>query len=172
MADKTKKLKFSPEIQRAWEEGRKSQTRRIIEPQPKWFDNSSWTMGGGISFAGKCALSKLAMRHPTPEQLDKIFPYGKVGDTIPLYTADDKIFDHAIIENVRVEKVQEIVTHDCIAEGLLPSCEEHHIASAIEGSDAGDDEIKERFADLWDSIYGHGAWERNDLVWVIGLKKA
>lgn len=56
---------------------------------------------------------------------------------------------------VRVERVQEISEDDAMAEGcLLDQCESEIGITAVF-----------RFSQLWESIHGHGSWERNDWVW-------
>jgi len=59
--------------------------------------------------------------------------------------------------NIRVERVQEITEEDALKEGIVPL-----------QMDQGDP--RPRFEGLWDSIYGIGAWERNDWIWAIEFK--
>lgn len=64
------------------------------------------------------------------------------------------------ITGVRVERVQEISSADCIAEGLLPTMRNETPA-------------KTRFRELWDSLNakrGYG-WDANPWVWVIEFKR-
>jgi len=68
------------------------------------------------------------------------------------------------VEDVRVERVQEIYASDCAAEGISsePSFEtDNPIANATKTI------MRRRFRRKWNDIHGDGAWERNDWVWVI-----
>lgn len=66
------------------------------------------------------------------------------------------------ITDIRVERVQDISKTNVIAEGILKRED-----CPIEDCYAG---WHEPFAILWDSIYGEGAWEKNEWVWAISFK--
>lgn len=73
--------------------------------------------------------------------------------------------------SVRLERIQDISCADCMREGIKPKDAEE-TESLLLGLD-GDDEIKERFADLWDSLYkerGYG-WDENPWVWRTEFKQ-
>lgn len=63
--------------------------------------------------------------------------------------------------SVRVERVQDISEEDAKAEGCVSDD-----GAPVDGTAAS-----ERFALLWDSINGPGAWQRNDWVWVLEFRK-
>jgi len=64
------------------------------------------------------------------------------------------------IMNVRVERLQEITESDAIKEGCY--C----------GIGAGNwRDSKHVFEDLWNSIYGNEAWDKNPWVWVIEFRR-
>ena len=71
------------------------------------------------------------------------------------------------LTGVRVERVQEITAGDCIREGIP---EPRRSGEALMMVDDGFDAIW-AFRDLWTSINGPDAWERNDWVWVLDFKK-
>lgn len=76
---------------------------------------------------------------------------------------------HLDIVNVRPERLQRITTEDCIHEGI----EAKNKRTFFLSGDNGDDEVKERFAYLWDSIYSKTyPWESNPWVWRIEFKVA
>jgi len=179
-----KPILFNSEMVRAILDGRKTQTRRIVKPQPEEILQGDWS---------------------------ELCPYGKVGDRLWVretfkymnlehtkvgYKAsiDETCNDGAFIRlgnwrpsihmpkwaarifleitNIRVERVQDITSHDCIAEGLpVPM-----VCDATEYRDQthlnlnkSHERIKEYFQKLWDSINkkrGYG-WEDNPWVWVI-----
>lgn len=69
------------------------------------------------------------------------------------------------ITGIRFEQLQETSAGDAMEEGypdeLLRSYPPHERGR----------EAKKWYADLWDSINGKGAWEKNPWVWVIEFKK-
>lgn len=62
------------------------------------------------------------------------------------------------VEDVRVERVQEITTTDAVAEGISP---DPFARYAEKGNEVN------AFRRKWSDIHGDGAWERNDWVWVV-----
>lgn len=65
---------------------------------------------------------------------------------------------------VRVERVQEIAFDDIIAEGLGSEEWNHGI------NEKGVESAVDHFAELWNTLHGPDAWDRNDWVWVIEFK--
>lgn len=181
---KEKPILMNSESVRAILGGRKTQTRRVIKPQPEIL---SAPMGAKtIWWKGRDGW--------LPASIREYCPYGKVGDRLWVketfkiidsfvwYKADGmyikkrkwkpSIFmphwaSRITLEvvDIRVERVQDISREDVIAEG----CE------GMQG------EPREKslpvhqvvFADLWDSINakrGYG-WDMNPFVWVIVFKQ-
>lgn len=72
------------------------------------------------------------------------------------------------ITEVRIQRVQEISVADCLDEGIQPR------KTALEtfNTDHAFD-VLWRFRALWDSpdIHGPGAWERNDWVWAVTMRR-
>lgn len=63
------------------------------------------------------------------------------------------------ITAVRVEQLQAISRGDCMAEGCpFPNL-------------ANETDPKKWYAEMWDSINGPGAWDKNPFVWVIEFKR-
>ena len=60
------------------------------------------------------------------------------------------------ITGVRVERLQEISTADCWAEGIASS---------------PDVDPVHEYAELWESINGRGSWDANPWVWVLEFRK-
>lgn len=60
---------------------------------------------------------------------------------------------------VRVEQVQRISDKDCFAEGIEPIGPEH-----------SHDIPRKEYAALWDKINGRGAWDKNPWVWCISFR--
>jgi hypothetical protein len=74
------------------------------------------------------------------------------------------------VEDVRVERVQEINAVDAIAEGIADPFDHTVMPDGIGGVELDEKRrtIHElAFKALWQSIHGDGAWEENSWVWVI-----
>lgn len=184
---KERPILFSGSMVRAIREGRKTQTRRVIKPQPECLKD----------------LQAIQYHLATGEPLivGRGCPYGKPGDrlwvketftltqhNLPVYRADSRDKDGKFwpsvhsdpdgvlwkpsiymprwasritleIESVRGERLQEISNEDCWNEGMC---------------DATNPELKANrkwFSELWESINGVGSWDLNQWVWVIEFKE-
>jgi hypothetical protein len=184
--------------------GEKTQTRRIVNPQPP--DNADRVeieRGGTLGyFSGDTAAF-----HDTTT-----CPYGQPGDVLwcreafrliescdPLppseaggpvkYCADGWVNTgkglawgkkrpsihmprelcrlRLRVEDVRVERVQEISPQGAYAEGIEPQTPNHAPRTAIQAQQMQDEAMVSAFQQKWNDIHGDGAWERNDWVWVI-----
>ncbi|MEX9791231.1 ASCH domain-containing protein [Morganella morganii] len=147
------RIKFSDEMLAAVIDGRKTQTRRLIEPQPVLNGNFYEVFGTGWSKGIKRVT--VAPGH----SLERNFPYGQVGDTIPFADKDGNIKGEIEIVDIWLQRVQEISQEDTLAEGFS--------GDGISGSAAA----YAQFADIWISIYGAESWSENPWVWVIEFKQ-
>lgn len=199
-------------------ENRKTQTRRIVKPQP--FDDPH---GHGVQWWGGKKLQRAGYGaeyvHTDADQvariIEKFCPYGKPGDLLLIaeawrtearydhlkpseipdtarihYEADGPAPDWAgryrnqrfmcnwmvrlrrVVKDIRVERVQDISDEDCLAEGLESrdewdafgqDCQDYYKIS----DDEWCTDPKYAFERLWNDTNGAGAWDRNDMVWVI-----
>lgn len=190
-----KPIIFSAPMVQAILEGRKSQTRRIVKPQPI-IDSDS-----GYVFCGKHKSIYKNDQHHRDWKIQFIkdhSPYGKPGDNLWVresyspdyfregehgYKADwtelskeylpepkwkpsihmprsaARIF--LKVENVRVERLQELTGEDAVSEGILmPDFDYPH------------SECINDFKTLWDKINGTRApWASNPWVWVIEFSR-
>ncbi len=73
------------------------------------------------------------------------------------------------ITEVRIQRVQEISEEDAIAEGVLYTGDRIQDGKKCSGAIS----VQARFKQLWDSedIHGAGAWERNDWVWAVTMRR-
>jgi hypothetical protein len=181
-----KPILFSGPMVKAILEGRKTQTRRVIKPQPDYFE----VMGQPISW-DKGALNP---------------PYGKIGDRLwvretfanlpylhPLphhkisYRADGEIqmfgsekWKPSIfmprwasritleVTGVRVERLQDISEEDAIAEGA--PVEDFYGEWLV--PDPMPQKPSQWYRDLWDKINAKKCpWSSNPWVWVISFKR-
>ncbi len=183
-----KPILFSAPMISALLDGRKTQTRRVVKLS-NWMIKAAMTFEGAWidSGFGDDNYMKIKGDDDTAHRL--FCPYGQKGDLlwvrenfaylgneddIPieprkiLYTATDdyegvtkpSIFmpRHASrltlkINNVRVEHLQSITYIDAKNEGV----------SYIKG----DEDPRDLYKDLWQSINGEGSWDLNPWVWVI-----
>ena len=167
---------FSAGMVRALLDGRKTQTRRIIKPQPAYIDEKG-TAYQAVSIDEPSNLEY----HPAQ------YPYGQPGDLLwvresftmyddqPLYKTgkhDDMMkWKPSIhmprwasrltlkIKEIRVERLQDISNEDAVAEGIGTPLDMRYAAL-------------DEFKPLWDSInakrhHGKYAWDKNPWVWVI-----
>jgi len=188
---------FSGPMVRAILEGRKTQTRRVVKPQPK-------DREGGISpicYEGdRWEFLDLEAAEQSVRNL-----YGKPGDRLwvretfstldchhgqTVYRAGGEknltdmkwkpsIFmrrKHSRITleivSVRVERLQDISYRDCEAEGLMHVHRGWWVNPYAEDPQAtGADEGFLCYRNLWESINGKGSWKTNPWVWVIEFKR-
>jgi len=183
---KEKPILFNADMVNAILEGRKTQTRRIIKPQPKLPKNhekilsEAWEAG---FIDVQCPYGKVGDQLWVRETwadvrgmgFDKdLFPLGasyKAGcDADSLEIAKDyevkwkpsiHMFRWASriqleITDIRVERLKDISEDEVLKEGLK--------------SKAGFDN-KTLFARLCESIYGEGSWSHNPWVWVVEFNK-
>ncbi|MBT0422953.1 ASCH domain-containing protein [Morganella morganii] len=157
------RIKFSDEMLAAVIDGRKTQTRRLIEPQPEVTEKrlrelDAWQDGYTLS-EQVCE----AWRHGF---IDDDCPYGQAGDVIPFADKDGNIKGEIKIVDVWLQQVQNISQEDAIAEGVAPlrgGYWKHH------QPDWTQHQLSARgsFVTLWNSIYGVDAWYKNRWVWVV-----
>lgn len=197
---KERPILFSSPMVKAILAGEKTQTRRIIKPQP----DEDGLVRKGYNFPAPMGLIKGLWEDPS-EKLYKP-PYGIEEDRLWVretwrtyeslnlckpsdieegagveYQAGGSNVWHADklhgmgkwrpsiymprwasriileIENVRVERLQDISEKDIRAEGF-------HGAPA-------DADLPRDWRDLWDSINGDGSWNSNPWVWVVEFRK-
>lgn len=160
---------FNDESVYAILDGRKTQTRRVIRPQPAFVESS------GIWWWEKSGACDATRRWY--EYMDSLSfcPYGQAGDclwvqetwntknpmTLMPRWASRITLD---VVNVRVERVQEISIDDCIASAIwFDPPDAHGFLS----------EVRLAFQERWDFInakHGYG-WNVNPWVWVIEFRQ-
>lgn len=168
-------------------DGRKTQTRRVMNPQPT---ESMW--------AGIPHLTWKRLFRPA-EDIAVFSPYGKSGDH--LWVRETFRLDHGIpvfrasclnsyqkyhlwkpsifmprwvsritleIVKVRIERLKDISTDDCIAEGVNGKMMNDLCVPLTEGESPA----YSTYRALWDSINGKKyPWSSNPWVWVIEFKR-
>lgn len=188
---------------KAWEvrailDGRKTQTRRVVKPQPerRWNVEPDGTFCRGEHEKGE----------PCEEHAERLIcPYGQPGDRLwvretPLnhalsgyspvwfYRADDDEKPHdrkwipsilmprkasritLEIESVRVERLNEISEEDAKAEGIDGWNWDGDVLPFVAANQHLHPAVL-KYALLWQSINGPGSWDANPWVWVVTFRR-
>lgn len=194
---KERPILFSGEMVRAILDGRKTQTRRIVKPQP---------------------TESILPTPPFSETWDCEYccPYGVAGDRLwvretfvpacnfdpspesgVFYRADQhEKYNRMNIEwrwkpsihmprwasritlevtGVRVERLNDISNDDCVSEGITAigkavrlSTGDYAQAGRYENSAST---VRQLFSQLWEQINGPGSWKINPWVWVVNFQR-
>lgn len=176
--------------------GNKTQTRRIVKPQPLQHfrkDDSvliyertpgNWEVKDKNSNDGFSRLDSFKC------------PYGSIGDVLwvretwqqdgadfffkadcdinvvgwkpSIHMPKDASRIWLQVVNVRVERLEDIGSADCINEGISKT---HLGWKNYDGSPDWFSQPRDSFKSLWQSINGEQSWESNPWVWVIEFKR-
>ena len=190
---------FNSDMVRAILEGRKTETRRIMKPQPKCTDRwcnwgDEWaTADASENFEvvdeWRCPYGKIGDRLWVKETIC-IYPDGN-GNPVCVYKATDKKPDTDLwtpsifmlrtasritlkITKIKVEHLQDIDNDGALAEGIeqffIDLDEDAYYDIPIgKNKSIKSDSPVEAYANLWDSIYKN--WNDNPWVWVIKFKR-
>lgn len=74
------------------------------------------------------------------------------------------------VENVRVERLQDISEEDAKAEGVEKIGDSVFCWKHYSGQNAGCSDAKTSFQSLWQNINGDDSWQSNPWVWVVSFK--
>lgn len=205
---KERPILFSGPMVRAILEGRKTQTRRVVKPQPPascYYDINGNQNKACCMFDAPDLPGGVGFCPPTAKSSDHLLPcpYGGPGDRLwvretwfdngadwngcsdktparCVFRADGEFSDHfpedymhakwspsihmprwasritLEVKAVRVERLNDISEDDAIAEGVEPSpmCD-----------------ARDRFCNLWVSVYGDGSFDANPWVWVVEFER-
>jgi len=187
---KERPILFNAEMVRAVLDGSKTQTRRIVKPQPTHFNPAGVPRranpAGGPSDLIACPYGQPGDQLWVRETWRKVEP-GECGcsehcnhrtgyDYRATGSGDDETkWKPSIhmpraasriqleITGLRVERLQDIREEDALAEGVtLTTCHPRH------ANDMG----RRAYQALWESINGPGSWADNPWVWAIDFKPA
>ncbi|WNZ56974.1 hypothetical protein ACJJIQ_24695 [Microbulbifer sp. ANSA003] len=189
---KERPISFNGDMVRAIRDNRKTQTRRLIKPQPfsgatngEIIDQIGGLLPGRslssmITDAWQCGFVDVACR------------YGEIGDRLRVQEEPSIVRE---ITDIRIERIQDISEEDAKAEGCYSNeeyadlagkeniwpcrvCEGYQAHSAM-GIHFGWEEVDcvicdtpiKRFRELWRSVYGEDNWNQNPWVWVIEFRR-
>lgn len=185
-----KPILFITDMVRAILAGQKTQTRRLIKPQPtnpRWNNIGwlGWDDGHGYRMKSPCEAGDILWVRETWSTTDKcgLYPNWPVGGIHYMYKADDPNCDAAKearwypsihmpkeaariflrVKEVRVELLQAMNEEAAIAEGFADS-------------PAGTISPLTRFAELWDKTIKREdlrefGWHANPWVWIIEFER-
>jgi len=155
---------FNTEMIRAILDGRKTQTRQVLQPQPELEEYVYYWKG---MFFNPLSAKDLVRKE---------CPYGNIGNRLWVkktwgYKRVSSLFrprqtSRMTLEiiDIRVERLQEITEEDAIAEGIWGKGEPYQGIGDLPS---------DRFRDLWDSLNAKRgySWDINPWVWVIEFKR-
>lgn len=184
---------FSAPMVRAILEGRKTQTRRVVKPQPA----GAWAAPGRRACPYGQAGDRLWVRE-TWGTHDQGFDTAEES-TVVVYRADvdrpepkrwrpsihmPRVASRITLEvtGVRVERLHQLSEADALAEGIHridigSGYEPRYSAAPRSWADAveGDPDVQltasAAFRELWESINGLRSWLANPWVWVVEFKR-
>lgn len=190
---KERPILFSGPMVRAILEGRKTQTRRIVNPQPfPWkmetHRGELFVLDGGWRPFCKvpygCPGDLLWVRETWRCRGGREYEYQKHQPSI-LYRCDAEVVDYCTavwrpsifmprwasritleIESVRVERLHDITEEDAKAEGVSESMSCGYLDNGTSSCSP-----RCKFKNLWQSINGKGSWDLNPWVWMIQFKR-
>ena len=185
---------FSEAMFHATIEGRKTQTRRIINSKTiekldeywSWRECALSQCTSEISVEADATTSFASYRVGETVYIKEPYSFGLEDETVYKYSSleikgykwENKLFMPAKyaryfikITGVRCERVQDISDEDCLKEGIKPIPQKYNAAFIYNygGSDC-ENTPKRAYAELFDSINGKGTWGSNPYVWVYDYK--
>lgn len=167
-------ISFKSEMVEAILAGRKSQTRRLIKPQPDFEVPDGRRLGIAQYLSAKVDNStkwytwdESSKRHPDQGRpLGEPFycPYGQTGDKLIVIVGTQSF--KLQITAVHVERIKDINTRDAQYEGA-----DYMPPQPVRGVREGDEMIS-AFRRYWYSLYSDGefGWLANPWVWVIEFR--
>lgn len=163
---KERPIIFNSEMVRAILDGKKTQMRRPIDGIKDHYEAEV--------MPNKCQDGSFVFITEPEGNINLHCPYGKVGDTIPLFAAlktrKNKAgkggFDYKLpfvvvkIADVRAERVQQMCALDVEKEGL-------YMGDVLFPTINPKYKAMTKMKKYWNSIYGQDAWDHDDWVWVV-----
>ena len=194
---KERPILFNAEMVKAILSGRKTQTRRVIKPQPSSGVRKSVLVKSGVEDGhGREIVCPLGQ---SGDQLwvREAFATGLCTKTTMAYKATHKAEDleegwlekikwrpsihmprwasriQLKISNVGVQRLQDISSGDAVREGIcqLPASGRYCINPGDQYFGGASHSAKEVYSWLWESFYGEGSWGANPWVWVIEFER-
>lgn len=188
MADRP--ILFSAPMVRALLDGRKTQTRRVLKPDPDTLPNGfagvrmPYAPGDRLyvreawrsaSCYDDLAPSAMSGEEPVRYEEDALWQtwgwgaplrsHGRLRQGIHMPRWASRLT--LTVTDVRVQRLQEISEADAVAEGVNPCLCGHNCPNGEHGGCCGICEPVTAYAELWTELHGPGAWAANP--WVCAL---
>lgn len=176
---KERPILFSGPMVRAILEGRKTQTRRIVKPQPV---ETEWRK---IACPYGQPGDRLWVRETFATGYGGVFYRASEGDKCKVISGAIVPWKPSIymprklsrltleVVRVRVERLQDITDYDCAEEGCCDRTplQDNEPAGKFIRERQHSSAVRLRYECLWESINGKGSWDANPWVWVVEFKK-
>lgn len=197
---------FSAPMVQAILSGKKTQTRRIVKQQPHGFGcwvlqgiywlfpnvnpymkiKSRWNPGDILwvreTWYNDAVFGAPSFYYKADDSFNDQFERHKLGQVGPFKWKPSIHMPRAAcrlflkVNDVRVERLQDITEEDAIAEGVGAGFQMNsgypdyqHIKNGV--CELTQDTAVASYASLWDSINGCGSWDQNPWVWVIEFER-
>lgn len=175
---------FSTSMVRAILDGSKTQTRRIVKPQPSSLDNLKCPYGQGgdrlwVRETWRPALTSngheyYAYKADMSYQCGLDMPSGIFSWKPSIHMPREASRISLKVVGVRLENLQNISEEDSLAEGIKPISDnrgwnKYSIQMSLASYNALT--AKEVFEMAWNAINGEGSWDKNPWVWVINFRR-
>lgn len=166
----TRDISFNEAMLASVKAGTKTQTRRLMRPQPvPASELGDEEYDGPPQYFVENGQVRTPARYgswPVP------CPYGEPGDLLRIQEEPSILLE---IVSVRAERVQDINENDAIAEGLESWLEDMEVGylryyKDYQDKEGGWDKPELSFRSLWESIYGLESWNTNPWVWKVEFK--
>jgi len=188
---KERGIMFTGDMVNAILDGRKTQTRRVIKPQPNQHGclaSDSEFITAAYGKDGHSGEGAYFAHSDYPEDGSDFIkcPFGKIGSKLyvketfcssalkwksPLFMPKSASRITLEITGIKVEKLQNITEEDCIAEGI----EKVGFYELINDNEFIMPGVRmkhyaRKFMHLWEKIKGKDSWNQNPFVFVISFK--
>lgn len=184
---KERPILFADAMVRALLDGSKTQTRRVVKPQPiadsrfvgeapyvglacphgktgdrLWVRETHYIIGEGNQYFYRATGG--FSQHKEFDEANGNTPLVWAGPWKPsIFMPRAACRTLLEITSVRVERLQDISEADALAEGCKPNY--------LPNRAYEDQPYRSGFVSLWQGINGHGSWAANPWVWVIEFKR-
>ena len=182
---------FSEPMIHALLAGIKTQTRRVMKPQPV-LDGGQWKRGEFVWWQENrnpidvydngpikpCPFGKVGDRlwvrekwrlmnvSPHQTNIQYLASLGKDGDRVPWKSAIHmpREASRIVLEitKIKAERLHDITEADALAEGM---------AGLMRGTTRWEGEARDLFREVWEGIHGAASWEANPWVWAIHFQR-
>lgn len=167
-----KKILFNNQygLTKAVLEGRKTMTRRVMNPQPSWVSGDGYIFNDSkppqFKVGEVVAVAQPYEAFMCHEELCERGLLTSAAAHNSMFVKADLMPHHIRITNVRVERLQDISDEDCRKEGIdyVGGYSESYYFGHGVGNIRLGNSYREAFAALIDKVSGKGTWESNPWV--------